>query len=144
MNDASDHNSHRTSRLSYLGRLSFPVLWAGIICWLSLTSTPPLVEGPLGWDKLQHAAAYALLSFAIAQYLQMHCAGWRRAGFYAACLAVVYGGLMEIMQLLVQTGRMAEWQDLVADALGAFLGSVIFCQAFMLISRHHARNQAHG
>jgi VanZ family protein len=74
----------------------------------------------------------------------MHFADSWKAGFYAACLAIVYGGLMEIMQLTIQTGRMAEWNDLVADAVGSVAGCVIFRQAAVLISRHHARNQAHG
>lgn len=144
MTDASDNHSRGPFTLRYLGRLSLPVVWAGILCWLSLTSTPPLIQGPLGWDKLLHAAAYALLAVTLAQYLQMHCADSWKAGFYAACLAIVYGGLMEIMQLTMQTGRLAEWQDLVADAVGSVAGCVIFRQAMVLISQHHARNQTHG
>ena len=144
MTDASDYNSQGTFNLRYIGRLSLPVFWAGIICWLSLTSTPPLIQGPLGWDKLQHAAAYALLAVSIAQYLQIHCADSWKAGFYAACLAIVYGGLMEIMQLAMQTGRLADWNDLVADAVGSVAGCVIFRQAKVLILQHHARNQTHG
>jgi len=144
MTDASDNHSRGTFNLRYIGRLSLPVFWAGIICWLSLTSTPPLIQGPLGWDKLLHAAAYALLTVTIGQYLSMHCADSWKAGFYAAGLAIVYGGLMEIMQLTMQAGRMAEWNDLVADAVGAVAGCVIFRQAAVLISQHHARNQAHG
>ena len=144
MTDASDNNLQRRFNLGYLCRLSLPVLWAAIICWLSLTSTPPQIQGPLGWDKLLHAAAYALLTVTIAQYLQMHCADSWKAGLFAACLAIVYGGLMEIMQLAMQAGRMAEWQDLIADAVGSAAGCVIFRQVNLLISRHHARNQAHG
>ena len=144
MTDASDNNFQRTFNLRYIGRLSLPVFWAGIICWLSLTSTPPLIQGPLGWDKLLHAAAYALLAVSIAQYLQIHCANSWKTGFYAACLAIVYGGLMEIMQLAMQAGRLAEWNDLVADAVGSVAGCVIFRQAKVLILQHHARNQTHG
>ena len=144
MTDASVNHSRGTFNLRYIGRLSLPVFWAGIICWLSLTSTPPLIQGPLGWDKLLHAVAYALLTVTIAQYLHIHCAESWKAGFYAACLAILYGGLMEIMQLATQTGRIAEWQDLVADAVGSVAGCVIFRQAIVLISQHHARKQAHG
>ena len=144
MTDAPDNKFRRPIDVKYIGRFSLPVLWAGIICWLSLTSTPPLIQGPLGWDKLLHAAAYALLTVTIAQYLHIHCAESWKAGFYAACLAILYGGLMEIMQLATQTGRIAEWQDLVADAVGSGVGFVIFRQAIVLISQHHARKQAHG
>jgi VanZ family protein len=144
MTDASGNKSRGPSNASYLGRLALPVLWAAIISWLSLTSTPPLIPGVLGWDKLQHAAAYVLLTLSVAQYLHIHCADSRKTGFSAACLAVAYGGLMEIMQLATQTGRQAELWDLAADAVGSVAGYVIFRQAVLLLSRCHARDKAHG
>lgn len=144
MTDASDNKFREPFNASYLGRLALPVLWAANISWLSLTSSPPLIPGVLGWDKLQHAAAYALLALSVAQFLYTHCNDSRKAGVYAACLAVAYGGLMEIMQLVTQAGRQAEWWDLVADAVGAVAGYVIFRQVALLLSRYHARNKAHG
>jgi len=128
---------------NYLLRLSLPILWAGIICWLSLTSTPPLIPGVLGWDKLQHAAAYALLTILIAQYLHIYTHSWKTV-FYAGCLAILYGGLMEVLQMLVQTGRVGEWPDLFADILGTLAGCVIFRQISVVISRYHAQNKTHG
>ena len=139
-----DNMKPQPARIAHLGRLSIPMIWAGVICWLSLTASPPTPPGIFGWDKLLHAAAYALLALAVAQYLQIHVAVNRRAAIYAALLATAYGGLMEILQLALQTGRMAEWWDLVADAVGALAGCVIFRHTAALFSQYHARNRDHG
>lgn len=144
MTATSDNKPRELFSSSYLVRLALPILWSAIICWLSLTSTPPLVPGLLGWDKLQHALAYTLLTILVAQYLCLHCHDSWKAGFYAACFAVVYGGLMEVLQLTVQTGRLAEWWDLIADIIGAFLGCVIFRQVSVVISQYDARDETHG
>lgn len=139
-----DNKPHQSFNFNDLLRLALPILWAGIICWLSLTSTPPqLIPGVLGWDKLQHAVAYALLSILVAQYLHIYTHSWKTV-FYAGFLAILYGGLMEVLQLMMQTGRFAEWWDLVADIIGALAGCVIFRQASVVISRYHARNETDG
>ena len=139
----SDNKPFKSFNFNNLLRLALPILWAGIICWLSLTSTPPLIPGVLGWDKLLHAVAYALLSILVAQYLHIYTHSWKTV-FYAGCLAILYGGLMEVLQLLMQTGRLAEWWDLVADIIGALAGCVIFSQASVVISKYHARNETDG
>jgi VanZ family protein len=138
-----DNKPRESFNFNDLLRLALPILWAGIICWLSLTSTPPLIPGVLGWDKLLHAVAYALLSILVAQYLHIYTQSWKTV-FYAGCLAILYGGLMEVLQLMMQTGRLAEWWDLVADIIGALAGCVIFRQASVVISQYHARNQTDG
>ena len=40
--------------------------------------------------------------------------------------AVSFGALLEVLQLLQNTGRTAEWLDLFADAVGAFLAYLVF------------------
>jgi len=139
-----DNKPRESFNLNNLLRLAMPILWAGIICWLSLTSTPPkLIPDVLDWDKLQHAVAYALLSILVAQYLHIYNHIWKTV-FYAGCLAILYGGLMEVLQLMMQAGRLAEWWDLAADIIGALTGCVIFRQASVLISQYHARNETDG
>jgi VanZ family protein len=138
-----DNKPRKSFNFNDLLRLALPILWAGIICWLSLTSTPPLIQGVLGWDKLLHAVAYALLSILVAQYLHIYTRSWKTV-FYAGCLAILYGGLMEVLQLMMQTGRLAEWWDLVADIIGALAGCVIFRQASVVISQYYDRNETDG
>jgi VanZ family protein len=79
----------------------------------------------LAWDKLQHAGAYALLTllfgrfFVLWQPLSRH--SWRSAWL----VAVVFGGLIEILQGTLSDVRQAEWGDLMANAIGATLVVVI-------------------
>lgn len=89
------------------------------VSYLALTPSPS-TGVDLGWDKLNHASAFAALAFAA-------CLGWPemrygRAPMLAALLA--YGGAIEIIQLFVP-GRSCEWGDLLADAVGISLGALL-------------------
>lgn len=117
-------------------RLSLPILWALIILWLSLTSSPPQISGVLGWDKLLHAGAYGLLTLLLAQAFLCPPFLLDEPWWLAGSTAVAYGALLEILQLLSQTGRSAEWADLFADAIGAFLCCVLFRHALKTFSGH--------
>jgi VanZ family protein len=117
-----------TSRktLETLVRFSAPVMWALIMLWLSLSPSPPQLPGVLGWDKLLHAGAYGLLTILIAQLLLYLSIPLGKAGWPALLPAVCYGALLEVLQLLLHTGRTAEWWDLFADAVGAVLAYLVF------------------
>jgi len=93
------------------------LLLAGLVAVLALTPTPPR-QMDLGWDKLNHAMAFAALAV---------CAvfGWpnSRAARLAVLLALlVYGGAIELLQRLVPN-RSGEWADLGADAIGIGIGA---------------------
>ena len=118
-------------------RLFAPLAWASIILWLSLISSPPQLPGILGWDKLLHAGAYGLLTLLIAQYLLSLSLSPGKICWYAGLAAVSYGALLEVLQMLAQTGRTAEWWDLFADAVGAFLGCVLFSQMLGVVCKRH-------
>ena len=108
---------------------------AGLIACLSLVPNPPQMPSLLGWDKLQHAGAYGLLSLLIAQTLSsLPRLQPGNAWWCAALVAVCYGGLMEILQLLMHMGRTAEWWDLAADTLGVIICCVLFRQAAVIKS----------
>jgi VanZ family protein len=118
------------------GWLLAALTWAASIACLSLIPSPPQMPGLLGWDKLQHAGAYALLTLLIAQALRRSVLGTMGAAWWPAGLtAVAFGGLLEILQLLMQAGRTAEWWDLLADALGACVCCVILRQIATVKSR---------
>jgi VanZ family protein len=68
------------------------------------------------WDKLKHLGAYLFLGFWFGSLL----ARARHGLLFIALFA--YGALIEVLQGLLPTGRTAEWQDLVANALGIALG----------------------
>jgi VanZ family protein len=94
------------------------LLLAVVVAMLALMPAPPR-QMDLGWDKLNHVFAFAMLAV---------CAvfGWRSS--HAARLAVLlallaYGGVIELLQLQVPN-RSADWNDLGADAIGIALGAL--------------------
>lgn len=89
---------------------------AVVIGYLALTPLPP-PAADLGWDKLNHACAFAAL--AAAAWLSVRSPR-RRAPALLAVLA--YGALIELAQTQVP-GRSGEWGDLLADAVGIGVGA---------------------
>ncbi len=85
------------------------------ITYLSLMPTPPRLPSALGWDKLQHAAAFALLA------LWANWA-WPRAAWRWIWLGLLsYGVGIEVAQSFTPN-RVAEAGDVAADLLGVGLG----------------------
>lgn len=79
-------------------------------------------------DKFQHFAAYAILSFmlALAFFVQDKYRSVKEKYLIMAVLvSSVYGTLDEIHQIFVP-GRSADVFDLIADAIGAVIGAVLF------------------
>jgi VanZ family protein len=114
-----------------------PIFWALIIFYLSLTTSPPQLPGVLGWDKLLHAGAYGLLSILLAQAFLFPPFSLNKPWWLAGFTAVAFGALLEVLQLVSQAGRTAEWLDLLADAVGAFFCCVIFRH---VVKRHCCHN----
>jgi VanZ family protein len=91
-------------------------LLLGVITWLALTPAPP-PKADLGWDKLNHLAAFATLALVA---VLGRCGSHGRVG--VALLA--YGGLIEVLQSFTPT-RVGEWPDLLADGVGIALGLLL-------------------
>jgi VanZ family protein len=95
--------------------------WFVIILLLALRSgTPSLESTILGWDKLQHAAAFGVLAFLGGRALE-HWLPLLKAWLYAFLLAILLGGLVEIAQAFLTTERSGDWFDFLADLFGAAL-----------------------
>ena len=67
-------------------------------------------------DKIEHAAAYAVLAFWFASVMRR----WDYLYLFLALLA--FGGGIEIAQGLMGLGREADLLDLAADAAGSVVG----------------------
>jgi VanZ family protein len=92
---------------------------AAVVALLALMPLPPQAAS-LGWDKANHLLAFAALA-ACAVF------GFRgqRAALWAVLAALLaFGASIELLQQLVPN-RMAEWADLLADALGIALGAAL-------------------
>jgi len=70
-------------------------------------------------DKVEHFAAFALLSFWFSSILV------RRDLLWMALLLLVFGGLIEIAQELMRWGRRGELTDVAADGCGILLGMLL-------------------
>lgn len=86
---------------------------AGVL-FLALIPAPPTVTGLLGWDKLNHAAAMAVV--ACLATCSVRPALWAVA--FGGGYAMLLGILIELLQGAFTTTRSAEWGDLAADAVG--------------------------
>jgi len=96
------------------------VLWLLIATIGVLATAPAPAEVGLGWDKLNHAVAFAALALA-AGLAHPHRPHLR----ITAWLALLgYGALIEGLQSLVPA-RTADWGDLLADAVGIAIGAAL-------------------
>jgi len=104
---------------AHLPRLILLAAWVTLILWLTLTPSPPRMTGVLGWDKLQHAGAFAVMALLAGWFFQplvWHpIQGWCWGGLFA----VFFGVFIEVLQGTLTTTRSADWRDLLADLLGA-------------------------
>ncbi len=98
---------------------------AMLVSWLALSPAPP--DGlDTGWDKLNHAGAFAALTVvAIFAFPRS-----RRSLWLLLAGLLCFGGAIEIAQSFTPT-RSAEWGDLLADAVGMAAGAL----AAVLITR---------
>lgn len=99
------------------------VVWMLTIYYLSSHDMPQIDLGFSAQDKLVHILGYGLLAA-----LLLGAMPWRSGGYsvrqiaLAALLATLYGLLDEWHQSFVP-GRKSDALDVLADALGALLGS---------------------
>jgi len=106
------------------------MLWALLILILCSISFGSVGKSPLffpGFDKLVHCGLFFVLATLIGYgYIRNYGSGQFTfaKGILIFVIAVAYGGLIEILQLLIFTWRSAEWDDLFADSVGA--GMAIF------------------
>lgn len=112
-------------------RIALLLLWTVVLAYLSLA---PLVEVPGSvhpWDKVSHFTSYAVLALLLLGVLTPR-RGLSAGLLGAAWLACAVVGLMlESLQWLMGAGRQWDSGDLLANALGALAGCVVFRHASM-------------
>lgn len=121
--------SQRQPDLRWLWR-GLLLLLLGIVTWLALTPAPP-PSADLGWDKLNHAAAFAALGVAALR-------GFEHRSALVVLALLGYGALIEVMQSFTPT-RQAEWSDLLADAGGLGAACLLLATLAWLSKRWRAR-----
>ncbi|HEY9198606.1 MAG TPA: VanZ family protein [Gammaproteobacteria bacterium] len=101
------------------------VLWMGTIYYLSSHPMPEIDLGFSAQDKLVHLLAYGLLGALLLGAFRLRPGGYMlRQIALAALIATLYGLTDEWHQSFVP-GRNSDALDVVADAVGALLGSTL-------------------
>ena len=78
------------------------------------TSTPLPTTG---WDKSNHVIAFSALAY-------LGQKAFSQNAFKLIIGLIAFGGLIELLQTFTPT-RFGEWQDLMADTIGIFIGLFI-------------------
>lgn len=97
----------------------------------TLAPAPSLPRVP-GSDKLHHFIAFAALVFP-------PVAARPSLALWAVPSAILYGGMIEIIQPFV--GRHGEWEDALANAMGALIGAGLGWLAHALLLRPMLRRR---
>jgi len=91
-------------------------LMLAVITWLALSPAPPRTVDT-GWDKANHALAFASLAFSAVWALWQRPRQW----IWLVLALLAYGVFIEIAQSFLPP-READWHDVVADGIGIAIG----------------------
>ena len=113
-----------------LWRALLAVLLA-VITWLALSPAPPKTF-TTGWDKSNHALAFASLAFSGVWGVWPRPRQW----VWLVIALVGYGIGIEIAQSFLPP-READWRDVVADSVGIALGLLLAWPITASAARRH-------
>ena len=83
---------------------------------------PPVGPQIPSFDSVEHGLEYILFSWLLARAQLASGRAWAQAMRRAVLGAVVYGGVIELIQVFLPY-RNAEWLDLAANGLGGWIGT---------------------
>ena len=89
------------------------------VCWLAFSPAPP-PAADTGWDKANHALAFAVLAVTA----ELAFWPWTRRRWFTALGLLAFGGFIELVQTQIPE-RTGEWPDLLADGSGIALGLLL-------------------
>ena len=124
------------------------VLLTVAIAVVSLWESPQVPVGFRMSDKLIHGLMYTLLAITwmipVAHKCPSHLSPFTRHLYLFTCACVtLYGGLLELLQHYCTRTRSGEWEDFLADFIGALVGVVLVALLrYIFVSR--ARNPENG
>jgi VanZ family protein len=113
------------------------LLATGAVLALAWLPSPP---GPsLGWDKANHTAAFAVLSFTGLLAMRER----KRPAWWVGGLLMLLGITIELGQALVPS-READWHDVMANTLGIAAGLLVSTALTARLDRRRQRRGPQG
>jgi VanZ family protein len=101
--------------------------------WLHPASSQAI--GNIAWDKIDHAAAYCLLSLLLMTAYRYHKQQWM-VSFMVLLICFLVGVLFEYCQLWFTSTRQFSYHDAIANICGTVLGVTLFwCYLFVAVKR---------
>lgn len=111
-----------------------PILWAGVIFYLSSISglaSNMTVFWDVFWRKLFHAGEFGLLNLLLWRALFYgEEASFKKALWWSLMMTVLYAASDELHQYFVPN-RQCRWQDVAQDSLGVLLTSAMLYVIFI-------------
>ncbi len=105
------------------------ILWALFVLFMCSIKLGKISSSPMffpGFDKLVHCGFFFVLvvfcCMGLIKQQTPKSISYTSAGLITV-LMIIYGGIIELLQLWVFTWRSGEWDDLFADAIGALMGA---------------------
>ena len=105
-----------------------------VTCLITPDNIPGMPEG-IPWDKIAHFGLFFMFSAVIMyDYYRLHkkSPSIYRWIFWGFIVPVIYGGLIELLQMYVFASRSAECGDWIADIAGSLIATIL---AFVLLKR---------
>ena len=107
---------------------ALPLLWAAVVLVLTLTPADEMPRTPvwelLSFDTAAHAGVFFVLA-GLSWFSLRRQRRWprlvARAGAAVLASSLLFGALIEVLQMTMRLGRHGEWSDLLSDGLGAAL-----------------------
>ncbi len=113
------------------------ILCMAIIFKLSSMTSADLENFPQVWDKLAHTCEYATLAGCFCMWWargQWSIKPWLKV-LIVMGLALAYGCTDEYHQLFVE-GRSSDAMDLIADAVGGFIGGSVYWLIVKILNKY--------
>jgi VanZ family protein len=110
-----------------------PMVWSAIVLILSAMSGEKVNEIGLlqipYMDKVCHFGMYFTLTFLLLfdfKRLNNEKYSWLQVIFFSLCIAIAYGGTMEILQIIPRLHRSSDFYDFLANSSGAIAAVFAF------------------
>ncbi|HNT41738.1 MAG TPA: VanZ family protein [Tenuifilaceae bacterium] len=125
--------------LKFFSKNRNSILWGLVI--LILCTMPPSGFPKVsvsGIDKLVHFGLFAVLTLLVISEnntLRLSGSVLQKTRWVGIVVSIIYGGLVELLQLKVFIYRGADWFDLIADVVGTLIAAWLYLPISRLTRR---------